>query len=380
MLPERSEVSFVNVTFLIGNGFDIRCGIKSKYTDTYVPYTRSPSKTTKIYLFKSHLASNIDSWADFEMEMSNYATQFPNEDSFIECLRDYTSFLDRYLQEQENEFINLVSNDYIRSNLLSEISKSLRMFYLCVRPNDTSLIERLLFVNKPIKLNFISFNYTKTLDRMIDDVFSTANHSILPTGKGYSTFTKGKTVHIHGTLSQDITLGIDNEKQLGNLPYTLTDRGRRSFIKPVFNENYDLTRISDTKSIISSSSVICIFGVKLGESDASWRKELAEWILRDKNHHLIVYKRKFESLSHIIVSEKMDIEDGAKTDYIKYLFRGTLTSDQIKRVKSQIHIPIGNSIFNIEDAITSAKGEEVTDIEKHRQKELVSTGSMNITR
>ena len=41
-----------SITFMIGNGFDLACGLKSRYTDTYEGYVSSDSSSPVIEKFK----------------------------------------------------------------------------------------------------------------------------------------------------------------------------------------------------------------------------------------------------------------------------------------------------------------------------------------
>ena len=45
----------MNVTFLIGNGFDLACGMKTRYSDVYERYIKTPSATPIIEQFKDDL-------------------------------------------------------------------------------------------------------------------------------------------------------------------------------------------------------------------------------------------------------------------------------------------------------------------------------------
>ena len=48
----------MNVTFMIGNGFDLRLGMKTRYTDMYDGYISTPSDNEIIEIFKATLKSD----------------------------------------------------------------------------------------------------------------------------------------------------------------------------------------------------------------------------------------------------------------------------------------------------------------------------------
>ena len=75
---------------IIGNGFDLNCGLKTRYKDIYKQYKLSPSMNKTIIDFKNDIDPNSENWSDFEFGMSEYAKKFDSEDGFIECLEDFS--------------------------------------------------------------------------------------------------------------------------------------------------------------------------------------------------------------------------------------------------------------------------------------------------
>ena len=66
-----------NVVFLIGNSFDLNCGLNSHYSDVYKYYSSKTNNDSDIIKkFKKDLLENHENWADFEIGISNYAQNF----------------------------------------------------------------------------------------------------------------------------------------------------------------------------------------------------------------------------------------------------------------------------------------------------------------
>ena len=149
-------------------------------------------------------------------------------------------------------------------------------------------------------------------------------------------------LHIHGDLYNDVVLGVDNANQIKNTKYNLTKKGRRAFVKTIFNEQYDKNRVATAKKMIANSSVICTYGFSLGESDQLWIDLLVEWLKKDSNHHLIVYKYDTTVYNRCVYDELMDVEEEKKEELMKRV--GIINSN----LEAQIHIPIGYDIFNFE--------------------------------
>lgn len=61
----------MSTLFLIGNGFDLNCGMKTRYFDVYKGYVKESSSSEIIKNFKERITSNIENWGDFEMAMAD---------------------------------------------------------------------------------------------------------------------------------------------------------------------------------------------------------------------------------------------------------------------------------------------------------------------
>lgn len=92
----------MNITFLIGNGFDLACGLKTRYVDVYKKYCETESPNENIRNFKKSILQDKDiNWTDFEMALPKWGEKLNNFSNFQECILDFTVFLDDYLKEQE---------------------------------------------------------------------------------------------------------------------------------------------------------------------------------------------------------------------------------------------------------------------------------------
>ena len=72
LFENNSRIFTLPVTFIIGNGFDIGLGMKTRYGDVYDEYVKTPSATEVIKAFKKDLSQRTpyDKWSDFEMGMA----------------------------------------------------------------------------------------------------------------------------------------------------------------------------------------------------------------------------------------------------------------------------------------------------------------------
>ena len=325
----------MKVTFLIGNGFDVSCGMRTTYRESYQEYIALPSKSRLIEAFKAEISGDFETWSDFEMGMSQYAHRLNSEEAFLSCIEDYSSFLREYLFKEENRFRNEYEKHSPKEKeiIIHRVRQSITDFYKGIIHNEERAISNNLGIGKTI-MHFISFNYTNTFELLLKDAISSLAND------DRKNYVFSNVLHIHGTLEEEMVLGVDNESQLSGLPYSLSYIGKCGFIKPFFNIEYDEARVSSAVNAINGSDCICVFGMSLGESDLSWKKAIAKWLIESTNHHIIYYdydammKEKLapHEIMRIVLLKKEELASKLNIDY--------------ETVKSQLHIPVCKVFFN----------------------------------
>lgn len=332
----------MNVTFMIGNGFDLRLGMNTRFSDMYDGYIKSPSASAVIADFKETLkadAPKYKTWGDFEMAMALEANNLGNEDEFVEALRDFKRFLVDYLRSEEENFLQKVRrSNSTTEKCRNEMLYSVENFYKKLTPNVVSKLNDLGIDGAP-DYCAITFNYTESFD-ILSEIAG-----------GYRITRKmNEIVHVHGKLDSDIVLGVDSLEQVAKLHYKTTRKFERAFIKPFFNQSYDLSRITAAERIIKNSDVICIYGMSLGDSDRSWLSRIREWLLADQRHHLVRFIYKPGVFAECNWDAVMDEEDERIEDFLEIL---CTSPEEKETLRNQIHIPVLYDIFKISEIIDS---------------------------
>ena len=191
--------------------------------------------------------------------------------------------------------------------------------------------------NLYIEHNFITFNYTNTLE------------TLLLVKNEYKKVQHNNPIHIHGSLEQDVVLGIDNTSQITDITYRLTRKGERAFVKPSFNNQFDTERVEKAKRIIENSDIICTYGFSFGKSDETWINCIIDWLNKNENHHLVVYEYDDKQYNRCNSDELMDMEDEKKFIFLNKM------SIPISVLTNQVHIPIFYDIFNFKEIIFKQK-------------------------
>lgn len=96
----------MNVTILVGNGFDLNLNLKTKYTDFIENYCGDTGGDSKdIKSFKDDIIKDCETWANAELAFGMYTINFlgseDGAEKFCNCHDDFCENLAQYLQSQE---------------------------------------------------------------------------------------------------------------------------------------------------------------------------------------------------------------------------------------------------------------------------------------
>ena len=118
----------MQITFLIGNGFDIGIGLKTRYEDFYKKYcVVTEDDNDNIRSYKEMLQKRdseemlkIIDWADFEIAFGQHSEEFKIEEKelYIERFEDFVSKFNAYLEAEE------AAIDYTDENAIAETMKT----------------------------------------------------------------------------------------------------------------------------------------------------------------------------------------------------------------------------------------------------------------
>ena len=289
------------VLIILGNGFDIALGLKTGYKSFYEAFLAHNQSTFNVADGSPHILhpelvnmiednKDFDYWSDLELLLGKTVEQFDS----IDRLRDEKIFLEEelndYLRAEQNR---LLINEKKSFELKSSIDTMIRRMLDSMRWNPD---------NRDIEVQFITFNYTDTIDRIINCINKSAdavNQITLSQGKyaiAYKT-----PLHIHGSIDSGIILGVDNGSQYENL-YTdkriqiihFNDINKRSSAsilnkkdenlrqlmeKPLINSSLRSIETQNIINEIMNSNKIMVFGSSVGLTDSFWWDIIVDWLL-----------------------------------------------------------------------------------------------------
>ena len=274
----------MNITFLIGNGFDLNLGLPTGYTN-FIKYHREQGLTDMISMA---IHDDYQTWSNVESALGEFTANVSQEnfEEFLEskCLLDES--LSDYLTHINDTYALTLGSDGAAEfrkkilNLSQEFNEADRSTY-------NSSLSR---VGESIQYCFISFNYTEYLDRIINaagkiEPFYKRNVS----GKVYSDDLKAP-IHVHGILSGNAILGVNDDSQM-LAPDDIKRQLSALMLKPEINTSLGERRTEHAKELIQSSRYVLVYGMSLGKTDAMWWELLAEWLKGSSGRRLVLYTR-----------------------------------------------------------------------------------------
>jgi len=198
----------MNITFLVGNGFDLNLGLTTEYRHFYPFFFQSIANNNKMsYVreFAHMIHDNYENWSDFEWAFARNFDGTSREASQI--LYTFDQLFAEYLHEQ------CVDRNYDTAEIKAKFQKFVLSPYECLERAEYSLISEFYRKHKNEKhqYNFINFNYTDTLENLLSQIL------IPKRTVGNATFLDhcSAPLHIHGSLKENyIIIGIDSTSQI----------------------------------------------------------------------------------------------------------------------------------------------------------------------
>lgn len=276
----------IRVTFFIGNGFDINAGLDTGYPSFYDYYI---DQCPDDYLAQK-ISDDYEFWSDLEEALGKITDEVsPDEEEiFWKSEKNLESKLVEYLERQMSR-LDLKSKE---KAIALEMQRSLTEFYMELEDNHKRHIADIYNKAGNIVYSFISFNYTDILDRCLEEF-----RKIMPDNfaqyhnKSKNTIwnTTEDILHIHGTISSDMVLGVNDDAQIWNEKFRKRSTYRESLVKAEQNRTLGNTKTDAVFDIIKGSTIICVFGMSIGQTDKMWWHHICNWLQDNEERRLVIY-------------------------------------------------------------------------------------------
>lgn len=330
----------MQITFLIGNGFDIGIGLKTRYEDFYKKYcVVTEDDNDNIRSYKEMLQKRdseemlkIIDWADFEIAFGQHSEEFKIEEKelYIERFEDFVSKFNAYLEAEE------AAIDYTDENAIAETMKTAVTTYFHVRDGDKAEIEKTYnSIGDNRYYNFISFNYT----RSIDTCARILEKKLVNDGKR----NVGKIAHIHGYIDLNMIMGVNDASQITNPDFAQDPDVISEIVKPQQNIDARTRYENEVISIINSSHIICVYGMSIGATDKKWWNIISKWLTGNTSRRLVILKYDKRYNSRFIYTQRR-ITNNIVDRFLSY---SDLSDDKKEEIKSRIYIGANHNVFSM---------------------------------
>ncbi|MDB7361923.1 AbiH family protein [Enterococcus faecium] len=351
----------MNITFLLGNGFDIQCGLQTSYINFY-EYILKKKYSLELFqemdeksvlkidnmiyseIYKSK--DDIQTWADLEFQLGVFTRRLKEEkEDAITAERFLEDF--EILREDLNEYLKgiQIQDDVEISEDFSEIlSTTMDKFFYGVLEQEHDEIKSMLGENTNSHFNyqFISFNYTNSLQIVLKNSSKNSKGNSFNSSSYSQNFNRA-IINVHGVIDRFLTLGLNDESQLASDFFEREDLN--DLLKPDSLTNSREYRRRDAESVIEKSDIIVIFGMSIGSTDKHWWERIAEILLKNSNKKLIIhlYDTEPSYVSGRIVRLRREKKEN---EFLSHLGNLDLSDEKVSQLRKQIYI-VTNSQYII---------------------------------
>lgn len=328
----------MQITFLVGNGFDKAMGLKTSYEDFYQWYTGQHSDDMDIQRLQNELTSYLKNkenkdvnkginWSDCEVAFGLYSDNFVDKTKYIRVYENIVHGLVEYLTKEEETFKEKI----YQINFDKAWSKT-KLFYKGLPEKEEEDFRNFFQGYKStVKFKFISFNYTNCLDQFVSMMYADgARKERAYQMQKWSLDTE--ILHVNGTVERFPIFGLNDRTQIGNKDFSEDADLEKIIVKSECIKSVKGISYSTLESEIKNSTIICIFGMSLGETDKRWWNLILEWLKEKENRKLLIFTYaenvKIPELAH----EYSRYEAEQKNRILRYL------DEEGKHLQDRIHI------------------------------------------
>lgn len=321
----------MNIVYLIGNGFDINLGLKTRYLDFFEYYKSTPSKNDLIRQLKQSMAEDIENWSDMELALGRYTLNLKNAEEFNIVFDDLEDSLADYLEEVEKKLdIKTIDRTKFYEHLVFPED------FLTLADRNKVHAFKQNWKGYVWNISIITFNYTRSLEKILEN----ESERLILSLREHDTYVN-PVEHIHGFTDDRMVLGVNDISQIGNEEFRDNPDIIESLIKTSCNQAQKHLIDNSCKDILSKANLICIFGSSIGQTDRFWWELIGKRLIKDIKVVIFVkdgtiVKRRNQRIGMI--------ERKVKSQFYE---RAGIQSDKTHLVENNLFIGIDTEFFNI---------------------------------
>lgn len=290
----------MNITWIIGNGFDLNLGLETGYStfrdNLYLSSSFKSSKrdrlVEKLEGANRYGLDTVELWSDLEVLLGKVTALYGQDefDFFSETFEEMEQCFCDYVRSQELRFPEELPTECVDEFISSVTRFDKRMAWQDGQQFSISNIEG------TVNHNFVSLNYTQTLKRFIE-LAHNSNGAMLKhivNGREYRDVLNNP-FYAHGTFDdegnvKDIVFGVDSPNQIDNDAYAQNSLFVECWVKN--SRNTDLFANNNElklRELIGGADIICIYGCSMGETDARIWRLVGSRLINSERSKLVMF-------------------------------------------------------------------------------------------
>lgn len=283
----------MNITFILGNGFDRNLNLSTDYQSFYSYYASLPStgeyaesigrlKKELDNFLKLEVKSGDDDvqkidWSDLEIGLGKYAKEFQSEAEFEAVYYDLRDSLKDYLKTQENIASLIGAID--KGSFLDDLTKPEQ--YLQPVEQSQLLTIKQSWGNNQYDIRVLTFNYTRTFEYLIGE---DTDYDLINGCK----VRVHEVKHVHRLIDQ-LILGVNDIGQIQNSRLSGLQFVLDTFVKPNHCRTYADNHSTQCVEYINKADLIVLYGVSIGDTDRRWWQAIANLFRQKNSARLILF-------------------------------------------------------------------------------------------
>jgi tetratricopeptide (TPR) repeat protein len=330
----------MKIVYLIGNGFDLNLGMKTKCSDFCEYYVKLPigDDDNAIQQLKDKLKEHKKDWSDLESFLGKYLKGIDKE-SATTIHEDLIGHLSKYIMDEEGKYIIPDGQkkkffEYLSQPSLNRLSdKGMKEIneYISTRENKNEILD----------IKIITFNYTKSIEKILG-LKNDINKPI--EAKIHNMKLCVDIRHIHGFTDKWLIFGVNDVSQMENESLRNIDEVVDRYVKADCIRTYISELTSDydeeCQQWIKGADLICLFGLSFGKSDARWWNSVSNRLI--ENCKSIIFQYEPRDLSDIRGPAKAALRKTVKN---KFLFEVSVEEKLKENIKENIYVALNTDMF-----------------------------------
>lgn len=316
----------MNITYLIGNGFDLYLGMNTRpkaFLRDFVEKNALTGDNAAAELANYIEAEGIDTWADFEMQLGNHSRHFSNTSQDIDRYLAQVESLETSLYQWLKERDARITDDYLAKKASFVFSSFANIESILSRDG----VHVKAKTGPENTLNILCFNYTSALPRAWSTVYETGI-----VNEAFISFSAGTLILPHGNLETMLVCGVDGTDQITNEGLRDNVNVATSVVKESMQRSDNFSFDIDGMELIRGSDIVCIFGMSLGQSDRRWWKHIAHMLDNDHSplSQLVIFSHEMNGTNLVIPPIRMRAKNSVRKKFFASAEIGDYLAEKVE--------------------------------------------------